>query len=155
MARILRSFRPEVAGISCLHILDVETTLWDFIETHQLYRVGLTILTPLPGTQFFEECRERIKVFDWSQYDLHHLLWEPRLPVERFFELNCESWRRAVLNARGRKKSWQWLPQVDFHHIGHMARILVRSQRLMNQRAYMAEYKVPVNVEKHNECMVG
>ncbi len=118
-------------------------TLWDFVETHQLFRLGFTILTPLPGTEFFASTREKIKVFDWNQYDLHHLLWKPRLPVERFFELYCETWRRTVLNAAGRKKWWQWLPQVDLRHVGQLARILARSQQLMNPRAYMAEYCVP------------
>lgn len=118
-------------------------TLWDFIETHKLFRVGFTILTPLPGTEFFAESQEKIKVFDWNQYDLHHLLWKPRLPVQRFFELYCETWRRTVLNTNGRKKWWKWLPQVDLRHIGHLARILARLQQLMNPHAYMAEYCVP------------
>lgn len=121
--------------------------LWEFIEAHQLFRVGFTILTPLPGTQYFEQSREQLKVLDWSQYDLHHLLWKPRLPVERFFELYCETWRRTVLNAAGRKKWWQWLPQVDPRHIGHMARILIRSQQLMNPRAYLAEYSIPADAD--------
>lgn len=121
--------------------------LWDFIEAHQLFRVGFTILTPLPGTQYFEQSREKLEVLDWSQYDLHHLLWRPRLPVERFFELYCETWRRTVLNSAGRKKWWQWLPQVDPRHIGHMARILIRSQQLMNPRAYLAEYSIPADAE--------
>jgi radical SAM superfamily enzyme YgiQ (UPF0313 family) len=118
-------------------------TLWDFVETHKLFRLGFTILTPLPGTQFFASIQDKIEVFDWSQYDLHHLLWKPRLPVQRFFELYCETWRRTVLNSAGRKKWWQWLPQVDLRHIGHLARILARSQQLMNPHAYMAEYSVP------------
>ena len=84
-------------------------TLWDFVETHKLFRLGFTILTP----------------------------------VQRFFELYCETWRRTVLNSAGRKKWWQWLPQVDLRHIGHLARILARSQQLMNPHAYMAEYSVP------------
>lgn len=118
-------------------------TLWDFVERHKLFRVGFTILTPLPGTEFFRSSLDKLRVFDWNQYDLHHLLWKPRLPVERFFELYCETWRRSVLNAAGRKKWWQWLPQVDLRHIGHLARILARSQQLMNPRAYLAEYRVP------------
>ena len=129
--------------------------LWDFIETHQLFRVGFTILTPLPGTQYFEQSLGQLKVMDWSQYDLHHLLWEPRLPVERFFELYCETWRRTVLNAAGRKKWWQWLPQVDPRQIGHMARILMRSQQLMNPRAYLAEYSVPrMRDRKRDEALL-
>jgi radical SAM superfamily enzyme YgiQ (UPF0313 family) len=116
--------------------------LWEFIEAHQLFRVGFTILTPLPGTEYFELARSQLRVMDWRQYDLHHLLWEPRLPVERFFDLYCETWRRTVLNAAGRKKWWRWLTQVDLRHIGQMARILMRSQQLMNPRAYLAECSI-------------
>ncbi len=140
-------------GVTGNFIIDPDFTeedfheLWDFIETHKLFRVGFTILTPLPGTQYFEQSRERLQVLDWSQYDLHHLLWKPRLPVERFFELYCETWRRTVLNAAGRKKWWQWLPQVDVRHIGHMARILIRSQQLMNPQAYLDQYKIPADAD--------
>jgi radical SAM superfamily enzyme YgiQ (UPF0313 family) len=121
--------------------------LWDFIETNQLFRVGFTILTPLPGTQYFEETKDQLKVLDWDQFDLHHLLWKPRLPVQRFFELYCETWRRTVLNAAGRKKWWQWLRGVDLRNIGHMARILARSQQLMDPRAYLAECRIPTDSE--------
>ncbi len=117
--------------------------LWEFIETHKLYRSGFTILTPLPGTRYFEQSKAQLEVLDWNQYDLHHLLWKPRLPVERFFELYCETWRRTVLNAGGRKKWWQWLRNVDLRHIGHMARILARAQQLMDPRAYLAECTLP------------
>lgn len=119
--------------------------LWNFIETHKLYRVGFTILTPLPGTYYFEQSKAQLKVLDWSQYDLHHLLWQPRLPVERFFELYCETWKRTVLNAGGRKKWWQWARDIDLRHIGHMARILARAQKLMDPQAYLAEFSVPVD----------
>jgi radical SAM superfamily enzyme YgiQ (UPF0313 family) len=120
--------------------------LWNFIEAHQLYRVGFTILTPLPGTYYFEQSKAHLKVLDWNQYDLHHLLWKPRLPVKRFFELYCETWRRSVLNAGGRKKWWEWLREVDMRHIGHMARILARAQKLMDPQAYLAEFRIPADL---------
>ena len=31
--------------------------LWEFIEAHKLYRSGFTILTPLPGTHYFEQSK--------------------------------------------------------------------------------------------------
>jgi hypothetical protein len=111
--------------------------------THKLYRVGFTILTPLPGTYYFEQSKAQLKVLDWDQYDLHHLLWEPHLPVHRFFELYCETWKRTVLNAAGQKKSWEWVRDIDVRHIGHMARILARAQKLMDPQAYLAEFSVP------------
>jgi radical SAM superfamily enzyme YgiQ (UPF0313 family) len=145
----VRVARETGFGVTGNFIIDPDFTeenfheLWEFIEAHQLFRVGFTILTPLPGTQYFELARPQLKVLDWNQYDLHHLLWKPRLPVERFFELYCETWRRTVLNAAGRKKWWQWIRQVDLRHLGHMARILSRSQQLMDPRAYLAEYRIP------------
>jgi hypothetical protein len=47
----------------------------------------------------------------------------------------------------GRKKWWQWIPQIELKNIGMMARILARTQQLMNPRAYMAEYRVPAEQE--------
>ncbi len=132
-------------GVTGNFIIDPDFTeedfqgLWDFMDEHQLYRVGLTILTPLPGTSYFEKSKKKIEVFDWSQYDLHHLLWQPRLPVERFWELYCESWRRSVLNIAGKKKWWQWLKEVRLRDIPRLAQILARTQTLMDPEAYLKE----------------
>jgi radical SAM superfamily enzyme YgiQ (UPF0313 family) len=140
-------------GVTGNFIIDPDFTeddfraLWDFLEKHKLYRVGFTILTPLPGTRYFEQSKAKLRVLDWNRYDLHHLLWEPRLPVERFFELYCETWRRTVLNAAGRKKWWEWMRAVELRHIGRMARILMRTQRLMDPRAYLAETTFPPSGE--------
>ena len=30
--------------------------LWEFVDRHQLHQAGFTILTPLPGTGYFERC---------------------------------------------------------------------------------------------------
>ncbi len=116
--------------------------LWEFLAEHRLTRVGFTILTPLPGTRYFEQMGELLQVRDWTSYDLHHLLWQPRLPVRRFFELYCETWRRTVLYAGGEKKWWHWLRQVRVRDIPRFARILARTQKLMSPDAYLAETKI-------------
>ena len=135
-------------GITCNFIIDPSYTeedffgLWDFLDEHQLYRAGFTILTPLPGTYLFENKKNQIEVFDWTHYDLHHLLWQPRLPVERFFELYCETWRRSVLNISGRKKWWQWLKHVRVRDIPRLLRILARTQGMMDPQAYLRQTKI-------------
>jgi radical SAM superfamily enzyme YgiQ (UPF0313 family) len=132
-------------GVTGNFIIDPDFTeadfqgLWDFLDEHQLYRVGFTILTPLPGTYYFEQSKKKIDVFDWTQYDLHHLLWQPRLGVERFFELYCECWGRSVLNIAGKKKWWQWLSQVRVRDIPRLAQILARTQTLMDPQAYVKD----------------
>ena len=114
--------------------------LWDFVERHRLFQAGFTILTPLPGTAYFEQMRERLRARRWSQFDMHHLLWEPALGPRRFFELYCETWRRSVLNLRGRKRVWQWLSEVDPMNALFLLRALRRTQHMMAPDHYMKEY---------------
>jgi radical SAM superfamily enzyme YgiQ (UPF0313 family) len=114
--------------------------LWAFVERHRLYQAGFTILTPLPGTSYFDEMRPTLRARRWAQFDMHHLLWEPALGPERFFELYCETWRRSVLNLRGRKSLLQWLRQVDLRNLPFLLGALRRTQRMMDPAHYLAEY---------------
>ena len=114
--------------------------LWQFVERYQLFQAGFTILTPLPGTAYFEDMRPRLRARKWAHFDMHHLLWEPVLGPERFFELYCETWRRSVLNLRGRKRLTQWLREVDLRNLPFLLRALWRTQRMMDPGHYMEEY---------------
>ena len=114
--------------------------LWAFVERHQLFQAGFTILTPLPGTAYFEEMRPQLRARRWSHFDMHHLLWEPALGPQRFFELYCETWRRSVLNLSGRKSVWQWLREVDPMNAAFLLKALRRTQKMMDPGHYMAEY---------------
>ena len=105
-----------------------------------LYQAGFTILTPLPGTAYFEEMRPRIGARQWAHFDMHHLLWEPALGPERFFELYCETWRRSVLNLKGRKSVWQWMREVDPWNALFLLRALRRTQKMLDPGHYLREY---------------
>jgi hopanoid C-3 methylase len=116
--------------------------LWAFVERHDLSRVGFTVLTPLPGTPHFEAMRPRLRAVRWSQYDMHHVLWEPRLGARRFFELYCETWRRSILNLRGHKRWSAWARQVRPRDLAILTRMLLRTQRMMRPDAYLAEHQL-------------
>lgn len=121
------------------HEADFEN-LWSFVERYQLFQAGFTILTPLPGTAYFEEMRPRLQSKPWAHFDMHHLLWEPALGPEKFFELYCETWRRSVLNLRGRKSVWRWLREVDPRNTLFLLSALRRTQRMMSPEHYIAEW---------------
>ncbi len=116
--------------------------LWDFVASHDLGRAGFTILTPLPGTAYFESTQEQIRAVEWSQFDMHHLLWEPKLGAERFFELYCETWKRSVLNVKGEKKWWQWALHTRPRHWGLTLQALLRTQRMMTPSHYLGEHRL-------------
>jgi len=133
-------------GVTGNFVIDPDWTesdferLWGFVEKHDLGRAGFTILTPLPGTSFFDELRPRLRAVRWSQYDMHHVLWEPRLGAKRFFELYCETWRRSILNLSGNKSWRDWARQVSAREVPTLMRMLLRTQRMMHPEAYLREH---------------
>jgi radical SAM superfamily enzyme YgiQ (UPF0313 family) len=113
--------------------------LWEFLAKHRLDHVGFTVLTPLPGTRYFSEVRAKIRDSDWSHYDMHHVLWEPRLGRRRFYQLFAETWRRTALNARGAQGLHAYARQVKPRDLPSLLRVLWRSRRLFDADAYLAE----------------
>jgi radical SAM superfamily enzyme YgiQ (UPF0313 family) len=116
--------------------------LWAFVDRHRLHQAGFTILTPLPGTSYFDQMRTRLRARRWAHFDMHHALWEPALGASRFFELYCETWRRSVLNLRGRKSLWQWMREVEPRNALFLIQALRRTQRMMQPAHYLAEHNL-------------
>jgi radical SAM superfamily enzyme YgiQ (UPF0313 family) len=114
--------------------------LWSFVDRHELSRAGYTILTPLPGTDLYARMSPRMKRQPWWRFDMHHVLWEPRLGKRRFFELYAETWRRSVLHVRGARASLEWIGRVRIRDAFDLARMLGRVQRMMRPSAYLAEH---------------
>lgn len=51
----------------------------DFAVRHDISTVQFMILTPLPGTRYFEKLKQAGRIFDldWSHYDAHHTVFHP------------------------------------------------------------------------------
>ena len=114
--------------------------LWDFVERHGLQRAGFTIHTPLPGTEYYRTVEHKLKGQQWSNFDMHHLLWEPRIGAKRFLELYAETWRRSILNTAGNKGIMDWIRQVRPSQIPYIVRVLWRTQRMMKPAEYLKEH---------------
>ena len=115
--------------------------LWDFVATNGFQRAGYTILTPLPGTELFQKLAPVLEGQPWFKYDMHHVLWEPRVGARRFFELYAETWRRSILNTSGEKSWIEWMRQIRPTQIPYLTRVLLRTQRMMKAEAYMREHE--------------
>ena len=114
--------------------------LWSFVQKHGFQRAGYTILTPLPGTDLFAKLSPILAGQPWFKYDMHHVLWEPRLGAKRFFELYAETWRRSILNTAGEKSWVDWMKQVRPKQMAYLTRVLLRTQRMMKAEAYLKEH---------------
>jgi len=120
--------------------------LWDFVAKYGFQRAGYTILTPLPGTELFTKLAPALEGQPWFKYDMHHLLYEPRLGARRFFELYAETWRRSILNTSGQKRWIDWMRQIRLTQIPYLTRALARTQRMMKAQAYLEEHEASQGV---------
>jgi hopanoid C-3 methylase len=149
-AEVARSMRYGVTG-NFLVDPDWEQLqfeeLWAFVQKHGFQRAGYTILTPLPGTELFDRMKPLLAGQPWFKYDMHHVLWEPRLGARRFFELYAETWRRSILNLSGEKSWLDWMRQIKPTQIPYLTRVLSRTQRMMKVEAYMQEHDAGVRAK--------
>lgn len=114
--------------------------MWDLVDRLKLTRAGYTIMTPLPGTPLYDTLVSRIQEPDLSKFDMHHILYEPKLGRRRFFELFTESWKRNVLGAKSGARNWlRWFREVRLSQLPVLARTLYHAQRNLSTDAYLAE----------------
>ncbi|MBK8995642.1 MAG: cobalamin-dependent protein [Myxococcales bacterium] len=112
--------------------------LWALLDRLRLDRVGFTVLTPLPGTGYYEREKARLAEQDFSRFDMHHVLWEPRLGRRRFYELMVQSWKKNVLSSGNASRRWlRWFRGIGVRDALALAGVLYRTQRLMDVDAYL------------------
>ena len=120
--------------------------MWAMVDRLGLNRSGYTILTPLPGTPLFDRLESRLAERDWSRYDMHHILFEPKLGRARFFELFVKSWKKNVLSRDYSAQRWlRWFRHLSFAQMFALGRVLYHTQRMLKVDAYLSE-SVPLQV---------
>jgi radical SAM superfamily enzyme YgiQ (UPF0313 family) len=104
----IRAFKKRSINIHGMFVLgsdtdDIQTirNTAKFAKKLELESIQFMVLTPLPGTPVFDELRDsgRLIHTDWSKYDAHHAVFEPKLMSA--FELQVET-----LKAMAKFYSW-------------------------------------------------
>lgn len=111
----------------------------DFAAGHGIDTIQFMILTPLPGTPFFDEMTKtgRLLHRDWSKYDVQHVVFRPLL-------ISPSTLQMETFRAMGRFYSWEYifrhLARLDFHYaaIGMFGKTAVHKS-LKASSAYLAE----------------
>ncbi|HNW27971.1 MAG TPA: radical SAM protein [Spirochaetota bacterium] len=68
------------------YTMDDFKAMADYAGSHRVVYAGYTILTPMPGSVFFEETKDRIIDFDLSKYNFFNCVFKTALPPEEFHE---------------------------------------------------------------------
>jgi len=89
---------------------------YDFIMKNRIEFPVFSLVTPFPGTPYFDEMKPRIRHFDWDKYDTYHYMFEPtgmsgETLLKNFVKLQQEVYKgRAIMKRmQGKPLNWVWL----------------------------------------------
>jgi radical SAM superfamily enzyme YgiQ (UPF0313 family) len=66
--------------------------LSDYANSHKVTYAGYTILTPMPGTPYYETVKQDIIDFDLKKYNFFNSVVKTKLPLEKFYENVGKLW---------------------------------------------------------------
>ncbi len=95
---------------------------YDFIMENKIEFPVFSLVTPFPGTPYFDEMKSRLRHFDWNKYDTYHYMFEPTKMggeklLENFVKLQQEVYKgRAIMQRmKGKPLNWVWLANYMMH----------------------------------------
>lgn len=66
--------------------------LADYANSHRVTYAGYTILTPMPGTVYYDEVKNNIIDHDYTKYNFFNSVMKTKLPLEQFYENVGKLW---------------------------------------------------------------
>jgi len=97
----IRILKENDVRVRAYFIVDPDFTKDDFDDLHEyIEREGIndpmfSILTPLPGTDFYEEVKKKLVLKRYEFFDLAHSLLPTRLPRKEFYRKFSDLYRKS------------------------------------------------------------
>ncbi|MDY7095752.1 MAG: radical SAM protein [Acidobacteriota bacterium] len=84
--------------------------LRQWVDERGAYNSGFSVLTPLPGTDLWDDVKSTVVTEDWELFDITHAVLPTKLPLDEFYREYAGLWRHALeLRYRVRGKARTYL----------------------------------------------
>lgn len=67
-----------------------------WIDEMGAYNSGFSVLTPLPGTDLWDEVEADVNTRDWELFDIAHTVLPTKLPLDEFYREYAGLWKHAM-----------------------------------------------------------
>ena len=67
-----------------------------WIDETGAYNSGFSVLTPLPGTDLWDEVEGEVNTRDWELFDIAHTVLPTKLPLDEFYREYAGLWKHAM-----------------------------------------------------------
>ena len=138
--RAIQILKDLGVGFTCNFIVDPDWDRDDFarlrewIDVHGAYNSGFSILTPLPGTDLWEQAKAAVNTDDWELFDIVHTVLPTKLPIEEFYAEYS--------------RLWNWTLEVRYRHRGKLKTQASWALALMSRQVTLASLRKGMNMAK-------
>ena len=100
--RAIRILQEMGVGYTPNFIVDPSWEKHDFeklkrwVDETGAYNSGFSVLTPLPGTDLWDEVEADINTRDWELFDIAHAVLPTKLPLDEFYREYAGLWKHAM-----------------------------------------------------------
>ncbi len=100
--RAIRILQELGVGYAPNFIVDPSWDLEDFdklkrwIDETGAYNSGFSVLTPLPGTDLWDEVESSVQTRDWELFDIAHAVLPTKLPLKEFYSQYAGLWKHTT-----------------------------------------------------------
>ena len=138
--RALEILKDLGVGFTCNFIVDPDwdrddfTRLKEWIAKMGAYNSGFTVLTPLPGTDLWDEASQAVVAEDWEMFDIIHTVLPTKLPLEEFY--------------REFSDLWKWTLEVRYRERGKAQTYLGMAAALATGKVSLSAIRKGMNIAK-------
>ncbi len=96
--KALSAMKELGVGFSCNFIVPAEADreefarLRSYVLGHGLHSASYSVLTPLPGTELYDEMKGQLATRNYELFDLFHAVTPTKLPLEEFYREFASLW---------------------------------------------------------------
>ncbi len=100
--RAIEILKEMGVGFTCNFIVDPGwerkdfAQLKDWISRHGTYNSGFSVLTPLPGTDLWDEVKDQVNTEDWEMFDILHSVLPTKLSLQDFYTEFADLWNHSL-----------------------------------------------------------
>ena len=100
--RAIRILQDLGVGYTPNFIVDPSWERGDFeklkrwVDETGAYNSGFSVLTPLPGTDLWDETAADVQTEDWELFDIAHTVLPTKLPLDDFYREYAGLWKHAL-----------------------------------------------------------
>ncbi|MBO8128636.1 MAG: cobalamin B12-binding domain-containing protein [Peptococcaceae bacterium] len=147
-------------GVYASFIVDPQFTrqefrkLIEYVRRLKISQPYFSVLTPLPGTELYQQVKERITTMNYNLYDLLHAVLPTKISVNQFYQEFANLYRKTYLSSRNTAGTLKWFITRLISgklSLSHLLKLLEGIRLTTDYRAYLTPEICPCGTWKEEK----